>query len=110
MRRSLVIGESAGWSLTFKYDGRGAQIDLALEGSEQAIRLGLGMCGVLLGEQIQRRLGADELPEGLLEEGLMVSGIQSGVPLVEYNGKFLCVRRVAKVSGLMTRVHFQWGD
>ena len=99
-----------GWRLTFKYEGRGAQIDLALEGGDQAIRVGLGMAGLLLGEQMQKRLGADDLPDGLLEEGLMVSGIQSGAPLVEFEGRFLRVRRVTKVSGLVTSMRVEWGD
>jgi hypothetical protein len=111
VRRSLVAGQgSAGWRLTFKYAGRGANIDLELEGSDQAIRFGLGMAGLLLGEQIQKRLGVEDVPEGLLLEGLMVSGFQSGVPLVEFKGKFLRVEPVAKVSGLMSSVHVQWGD
>lgn len=99
-----------GWRLTFKYEGRGAVIDLELVVGDRAIRFGLGMNGLLLGEQIQKRLGADGLPEELLVEGLMVSGFQSGAPLVEYEGQYLRVEPVAGVSGLSSSMHVEWGD
>ena len=99
-----------GWRLTFNFRGGGTVIDLEYVGSRQAIQVGLGLTALMLGEQLQRRFGAEHLPDGFVEEALLLSGIKSGGPMTEYKGKFLRVEPVPKASGLSASVHIEWGD
>lgn len=100
----------SGWKLTFKFSRPGMVIDLEYVGSQQAIRTGIGLTALAVGEQLTRRLGAGQLPEGLGEEALMLSAIHGGAPMTAYEGKFLCIEPVTQVTGLSTSVHVEWGD
>lgn len=99
-----------GWRLTFKFSGQGTEVDLAYEGNEQAIQLGLGMTWLTLGHQLTRRLGAGQLPEELGPEALMLSAIHGGAPMSAYEGKYLRIEPSAQTSGLSTSVHVEWSD
>lgn len=99
-----------GWKLSFKYEGQGTSVDLEYVGGEQAVRFGLGFTWVTLGQQLMHRLGVGSLPEGLGEEALMLSAIYAGAPLSAYKGQYLRIEPIARVSGLSTSVHVEWGD
>ncbi len=99
-----------GWRLTFDFKECANCIELELIGNEQAIRFGLGLAALTAGERIKQRMAAGNFPAGLLKDAAKLLGIRGGAALSEYEGDFLRIESLAKVTGLTTRISVEWSD
>jgi hypothetical protein len=99
-----------GWKLTFNYRGQGNVLAVELEGSEQAIRTGLTMAGLLAGARLKRLVESGAAPDELHQEAFMLYLIQQGSPCAPYEGKYLRVEPSAAGGGLAMQSHVEWND
>lgn len=100
-----------GWKLAFKFEEGANVIDLELIGDADAIRVGLGLAGLMLGQKIQQRLIAGNLPDGLLADASLLYAIQTGTLTPRaHEGVFLKIEPVKIAGGLQQNITVEWSD
>jgi hypothetical protein len=98
------------WHLTFDFQQGKEAISLELTGDDGAIRNGLDLAALAMGDKLKDLGKTGEGNPALMADGLRLYAIKEGGAINPYSGEYLKIERVKNAPGLVVKALVTWCD